>query len=406
MKNRVYYGEYSLRHWIELVLKRKIHLPKYQRYFVWEESDLRMLIDTLKNGRFIPPITVGAYKENDTITNIIIDGQQRLTSLLLAYIGRFPNKSWADNISLAANSDDSDASDDFSDEADEMAEFNPREWSLNNLLKDNGNTKEALIERCLGEKYLSIAIDVDEKFWDENFIGFCYLVPGRSSEEEQQEFFCSTFRDMNICGKRLNEQDSRRSLYFLRKDVEKLFEPDFAREITLRSNSKKNSPSHIDFVRYLALLSNYLKSESFVCVARGRKATMDKYYEEYVFSVVNHKTDDKFFKPFSEIFHAEEYLDRLNNLNMEIIAHGFKKEYVSIVDMDVVMFGLIYWVFYKGKRLSVQNEDLWEKLKGKIDELKRNDAHKRSPALLKYLRERMNVSISLYREFVSNGTAS
>ena len=171
MKNRVYYGEYSLRHWIELVLKRKIHLPKYQRYFVWEESDLRMLIDTLKNGRFIPPITVGAYKENDTITNIIIDGQQRLTSLLLAYIGRFPNKSWADNISLAANSDDSDASDDFSDEADEMAEFNPREWSLNNLLKDNGNTKEALIERCLGEKYLSIAIDVDEKFWDENFIG-------------------------------------------------------------------------------------------------------------------------------------------------------------------------------------------------------------------------------------------
>ena len=86
MKNRVYYGEYSLRHWIELVLKRKIHLPKYQRYFVWEESDLRMLIDTLKSGRFVPPITVGAYKENDTITNIIIGTASKLKDLIIFHM--------------------------------------------------------------------------------------------------------------------------------------------------------------------------------------------------------------------------------------------------------------------------------------------------------------------------------
>ncbi len=38
MDNRVYYGEYSLRHWINLILKNNIVLPEYQRYFVWNEK--------------------------------------------------------------------------------------------------------------------------------------------------------------------------------------------------------------------------------------------------------------------------------------------------------------------------------------------------------------------------------
>ena len=38
MDNRVYYGEYSLRHWINLILKNNIDLPEYQRYFVWNEK--------------------------------------------------------------------------------------------------------------------------------------------------------------------------------------------------------------------------------------------------------------------------------------------------------------------------------------------------------------------------------
>lgn len=36
MKNKVYYGEYSLKYWIELILKQNIILPEYQRTFVME----------------------------------------------------------------------------------------------------------------------------------------------------------------------------------------------------------------------------------------------------------------------------------------------------------------------------------------------------------------------------------
>ncbi|MFC2345992.1 hypothetical protein [Campylobacter sp.] len=44
MENKVYYGEYSLKHWIDLILKQDIKLPPYQRYFVWEDTQTKTLI--------------------------------------------------------------------------------------------------------------------------------------------------------------------------------------------------------------------------------------------------------------------------------------------------------------------------------------------------------------------------
>ena len=41
MGNRVYYGEYTLKHWLDLMLKKNIVLPEYQRYFVWDENRVK-----------------------------------------------------------------------------------------------------------------------------------------------------------------------------------------------------------------------------------------------------------------------------------------------------------------------------------------------------------------------------
>lgn len=83
MGNRVYYGEYTLKHWLDLILKKNIVLPEYQRYFVWDENRVKTLIETFNKNQFVPPITIGAYTKGNTVQNLIIDGQQRLTSLLL-----------------------------------------------------------------------------------------------------------------------------------------------------------------------------------------------------------------------------------------------------------------------------------------------------------------------------------
>ena len=62
MKTRVYYGQYSLKHWINLMLKGNIVLPEYQRSFVWEEKDTKRLIKSFYEGQFVQPITIAQYK--------------------------------------------------------------------------------------------------------------------------------------------------------------------------------------------------------------------------------------------------------------------------------------------------------------------------------------------------------
>lgn len=84
MENKVYYGEYSLSHWVDLILKKNLKLPKYQRHFVWDEKKTLKLVDSLNNGQFVPPVIIGSFKDEDGYHNYILDGQQRLTSILLA----------------------------------------------------------------------------------------------------------------------------------------------------------------------------------------------------------------------------------------------------------------------------------------------------------------------------------
>ena len=56
--NRIYYGEYSLAYWIQMILKGDIVLPEYQRTFVWNKDDYTNLIDSFKEKQFIPPVTI------------------------------------------------------------------------------------------------------------------------------------------------------------------------------------------------------------------------------------------------------------------------------------------------------------------------------------------------------------
>lgn len=41
MDKKVYYGEYTLKHWIELLLKNNLELPPYQRNFVWKKEQVK-----------------------------------------------------------------------------------------------------------------------------------------------------------------------------------------------------------------------------------------------------------------------------------------------------------------------------------------------------------------------------
>lgn len=88
MKNKVHYGEFTLDYWIRQLVTAQIELPEYQRSFVWSKNQVFNRMKSMTERQFVPPVTIGVIGGR----NIIIDGQQRLTSILLAHLNLFPSQ--------------------------------------------------------------------------------------------------------------------------------------------------------------------------------------------------------------------------------------------------------------------------------------------------------------------------
>ena len=374
-----------------MILKGNIVLPEYQRTFVWNKDDYTNLIDSFKEKQFIPPVTIGAYKTTNGQDNLIIDGQQRLTSVFLAYIERFPKKeAGTGNIENLVNENDDDSDD---DEQENMIE-----WTFKDLLA-KGNNKGEIIAKCLQEKY-EILDHLDDDFFNKNFLGFAYIVPSTSTEEEQQKFFSTLFRNINIRGKSLYVLESRASLYFLNHQLKEWFNPEFCKEIS-SSIVDKSRKSSMDFVRYVALLSQYKKKGSERGIGYGYASKMENYYETYIYSVVGDK-DSIIFGKFSDIFTDKNYKPYLDEIDRLITELNYRRRFQSIIDLDLYFFGLIYFTAFEKRVLDTSRKDaLEEELKNAINDIKGNGLHTKSPACLKYLRERIFKSIEIYQKYLN-----
>lgn len=389
MENRVYYGEYSLKHWIELVLKQNIILPKYQRYFVWNETKVKTLIDTFKKKQFIPPVTIGAFKNGGEIENLILDGQQRLTSILIAYLGIFPDEAYYKR-TIERFADENDDV-----EVDEEELDNILDWTFKNLT-EKGNTKQIIKEKLLDGNYKYLDVLVDEEFLKNTFLGFSYLVPVSTDQKEQQKYYSSVFRNINIQGETLLPQESRASLYYLDETLVGFFDPDFARNIIVR-NSKNETKT--DFVRFLSLLSQLKKNGNSSRIARGYKPRMERYYEEYIYSVVGENTSS-LFVDFNALFPNKDYNTYYQCLEETILSLELPKQLPSIIDLDVYLFGLIYNIVFEKKKIDItRKNDLKKELEEKIAEFKRIKLHTKSPNALKYLKSRIDASIVIYNRY-------
>lgn len=387
MDNRVYYGEYSLKHWIELILKKNLILPDYQRLFVWNEKKVKTLIDTLKSKQFVPPVTIGAFKEGGSNQNLILDGQQRLTSILLAYLGLFPDgATYKKTLERFA---------DENDDEDEEQLDNVYDWTFK-LLTEKGKSKESILANIVEGNYKSIDVGINEDFLKNTFLGFSYLVPYIADVRVQQKYYSSVFRNINIQGEPLLTQESRASLYFLDKNLVEFFNPEFTKNLVVRNVSNETKA---DFVRFLSLLSQYNKDENTNKIARGYKQQMEKYYEEYIYSVVGEDAST-LFPDFLSIFPNNEYKPRFERLEQAINSLEIPKNYTSIIEMDVYLFGLIYLIVFENKSINIaEKANLQTELATKISEFKNDTSHSKAPSALKYLKFRIDASIEIYRKY-------
>lgn len=392
MENRVYYGEYSLAYWLELILSRKIALPVYQRHFVWDEEKLGALLCSIKEKRFIPPVTIGMFTDaNGQKHYYIIDGQQRLTSILLAYLDIFPDKEgFRAHLTALANGTEI-LPEDGIDPYD-----NVLEWNFHTLT-EKGKNKADILSHLEQNNYKTLNLGISPDFWSNHFLGFSYIVPASPSSSDQQKYYTKVFREINVQGEKLLPMESRRSLYFLNNELEGYFEPAFASGYIVKLTAVKQQ---MDFVRYLCLLSAYAKHQQVRKVARSYGYRMEEYIEDYVYSVVEDEYEELFGK-FDSLFANRNYYADMERLEQTVLDLNLPKEYPSIINMDMYFFGLIYYVLLKHKSVDcTRKSQLKQRLDHKIRELKATDKHAQAPAQLQYMRMRIEESLSIYHSYL------
>lgn len=417
METRVYYGEYTLRHWLNLILSKNIDLPEYQRSFVWEEEDVKRMMESLKSGQFIMPVTIAHYQDEDGSKNLILDGQQRLTSLLLAYLGYMPIKE-----KFKASEDDIAHGDDSCEEE----QGSTMEWTYKNLLKENPqeNRFESIKDRLMkDEHYKLMSLNFDgnkDEFYNKMFLGFSFIIPCSTEASETQRYFSTLFRNMNYLGKKLSPLESRRSLYFMNKDYKNYFDgklennDDVLCGIRIVENMQ---PRKIDFVRYLSLLSQYLvvknRDVTRVMVGYSAYSSRESFYADYVSYILQMEQEsrkDKFNGfDMKRVFPKQEWIERFRlvhsflerNMRRLGLDEKFHKSFSSWIDADYWLFGLLYYVVFEGKNI-VREQGLVEEMRGEIYKKRRQrengilTEYQRNPNRLGNLRERMARSMEIY----------
>lgn len=378
-------------HWIELILKRNITLPDYQRLFVWNEDKVKNLITALKENQFVPPVTIGALKKDGKTQNIILDGQQRLTSILLAHLELFPVKSIYKCIQTEKNADENDNEINDDDEPfDDMLD-----WRFDKLTNKGTNLDE--IKKNINMKnYKNMKLGIAASFLKDTFLGFSYLVPLEDDPKQEQKYYSTVFRSINYQGEKLSVQESRKSLYFLADNLAGYFDPSFFKDIKIRNN---NVEYKIDFVRFLSLLSQYKKIRSASGVAKGYKSDMEKFYEEYIYSITGNNISEMF-DDFSTTFPDNNYSQRFKLLENTIDNLEIPKRFTSIIDSDMYLFGLIYTIVFTAKEINAtENEKIHKEIENTIKEYKEDKSHTKTPSSLKHLRSRIERSIQIYCKY-------
>ena len=391
MESKVYYGEYTLEHWMNLILKKNIILPDYQRLFVWDKEKTEKLIESIRKNEFVPPVTIGSYDKREGRENLILDGQQRLTSIFLSFLGIFPNKEKFKK-KIANLIDDNDSEIDI-DEFDNILE-----WSLKKLT-EKGNSKEQILSQIKKDNYDEIQ-EISLDFMRSHYLGFCYLVPqvtnGESVDDfysEQQRYYSSVFRNINIQGETLLPQESRKSLYFLRDPLVDFFEPEFSKSIRVND-------AQMDFVRYIALISHYDKQMNINKVGYRYARRMEKLYEEFIYFVAYGEHSD-LFSSLPEYVTEENYSTKLTKVGEQIATITKQMDLNSIIDIDLVSFGLLKYTIFENKELNPESIDnLVQELKEKIQIFKGDLKHTKNPSALRHLRDRIQTSYEIYSRYI------
>lgn len=266
-------------------------------------------------------------------------------------------------------------------------------WNFREILKDK-QINSIELESSFYKRLFNDS--KNEIFFNEHFLGFAYIKPRNDvQDKDQSKFYTEVFRNINVGGTKLTRLESRRSFYFLKKELRDFFVPEFLDKIKVETSSKESGL--IDFIKYLSILSQYEGNDYSIAKYGGRDWEKNEdYYQKYIMAVVDNNRDNEL--NFDVSYPTMPYNnERINKLKTAIVQLEIPNSFSSIIELDMYFFGLVYEVVFLNRQIDeTKKEELKNNLNAKINELKQTENHKDNPHALKYLKSRIHESISIY----------
>ena len=168
----------------------------------------------------------------------------------------------------------------------------------------------------------------------------------------------------------------------------------------------------IDFVRYLACLSQYSIHENKNEVMKwySSYSSRESFHADYVSYLMglDQESNGNKFNEFNmnTTFPGNCWAQRFEILKDAVaelkpnMGLNDKNAFTSWIDADYWLFGLIYQIVFKGQTLVADKAALIESMGKEISRKKRDAVYSKSPNRLGNLRERMESSINLIGRYV------
>lgn len=198
-------------------------LPKYQRKYVWEKQDASNLVLSLIKNIPIPPIYL--YFDYYTGKYVVLDGQQRITTLFMYYNNIFyKSKNGREKINFEEISRKLDEIEYYNDKKNnpieeltskELTEINVKIRGLYKSIEDEYNIVKAVFNLELGDFEKDITFSsFDEKAKRILRRKDLETVFVQCENDNADKAYSEIFKLLNSAGKELSSQEIRNGVYY------------------------------------------------------------------------------------------------------------------------------------------------------------------------------------------------
>ena len=334
-------NDFNLLSYKEFIERGIFILPNFQRNYVWDMRRASKLIESLIMGLPIPQIFLFADEQNNQEKHIIIDGQQRLLSIIFFMKGRFPRDSKRIELRKQMFKNDETIDEDF---------LNNNEYCRDFKLNLTGNLN------LNGKSYEELDTNIKNKF-DLRTLRAIFIKQSKpkNTESEYASSMYEIFHRLNTGGMNLLPQEIRNTM--ISSDFYQLLEDlndnETWRKILDKKNPDKYQKDKEIILRCIALSRNFDLYGSSMITFLNNFAEKTKEINKEELNVIKAK--------FEDLMRKIENVYKEYNKDFKIFFNEKNKKF------HLIVFDAFFVACYGNDTIKITKEKI-EKIKNIIKE--------------------------------------